>query len=153
MRRQIIVEDPHRTARNRRAPSYISYEPAYYVSNRRSFWEVAWDKSKDFVQVLACAILISGILYGLNWIDDKYSIVSKAKAYFSQVSEPTSKNASAKSHNREYQQEVPISQTKRLTVSCCVCNTQFDATQFSHYAAFDCDCPGCGSILHVENQN
>ncbi len=41
----------------------------------------------------------------------------------------------------------------KLNVVCCVCGYRFDATQFSHYAAFDCDCPGCGSIIHVENHH
>ena len=145
---------PHRAVRNRCEPSYIRNEPSPYIRNSAGFMQTVWGKFKDFVPMLGGIILGVGIVYGLNWLDDKYSIVSRVKACFSSAPEAFSKKESIKHGEHELQQEVPASQHPRFFVICPFCGTRFDVTQFAQrYSAFDCDCPNtnCRRILHVEN--
>lgn len=149
---EVIVEDPHRPARNRNTPTYARYEPSPYIRNRPGFWEVVWDKLKDLVPMLGGIILGLGIVYGLNWLDDKYSICAKAKAYFSGASEAATKDELEAHYDQGLSQEAPPSPTT-WTIICCVCNARLDASHLRHLRSFDCSCPNCGSNLHVENQN
>ena len=103
-------------------------------------------------KALGIAMLIAWAVIGFNWLDDHYSwgIGSKIKSYF--VSDSSEKSTVERiCHSEALPTNDIVPQPTKLTVVCCVCKIRFDATQFSHYAAFDCDCPGCGSILHVEN--
>jgi len=153
---QIIVEDPHRAARNMRVSSYSRYEPSSYLRNSAGFWQTVWDKFKNSVPSLGGIILGLGLVYGLNWVDDKYSIVSRVKAYFSSTSDEIPQNESSKYCQRELEQDVPASRNSSYLIVCPVCGTQFDVTEFAQrYSAFDCDCPNvnCRRILHVENNH
>ena len=153
---QIIVEDPHRAVRNIRASSYSRHEPSSYLRNSAGFWQTVWDKFKYSVPALGGIILGLGLVYGLDWVDDKYSIVSRVKAYFSSASNEISKNESSKYCQQELGQDVPASQNSSYFIVCPVCGTQFDVTEFARrYSAFDCDCPNmnCRRILHVENNH
>jgi hypothetical protein len=105
-------------------------------------------------KVIGISVLFVWAAIGLNWLDDhcSWDIGSKIRSYF--VSDSSKKSTGEKAcHNETLPADEIVPQTPKLTVVCCVCNTRFDATQFSHYAAFDCDCPGCGRILHVENNH
>ena len=105
-------------------------------------------------KVLGISMLIVWAAIGFNWLDDHYSwgVVTKVKSYFVPDSSKKSTGEMVCRSEALAANDIEPRPTK-LTVVCCVCNTRFDATQFSHYAAFDCDCPGCGEILHVENHH
>lgn len=146
---QIVVEDPHRRDRNGHAytPSHYATQPRYVAFPQAEEEHWIW-------KVLGIAMLIALAFIGLNWLDGHYSwgIGSKIKSYF--VSDSSKNSIEQRICPNETQQTKDTTrQPVKLTVVCCVCNTRFDGSQFSHYAAFDCDCPGCGSILHVENHN
>ena len=143
---------PHRAVRNRCEPSCIRNEPLPYIGNRAGFWEAALGKLKDFVPMLGGLLLGVGVVYGLNWLDDKYSICARAKAYFSGASEVATMNESEAHYDRELWQEVSASPTT-WTIICCVCSSRLDASHLRHLRSFDCSCPNCGSNLHVETQN
>ena len=143
---------PHRAVRNRCEPSYIPNELTTCISNRTAFCRTVWDKLKDLVPMLGGIILGLGIVYGLNWLDDKYSICAKAKAYFSGASEAATKDEPEAHYDQGLSQEAPPSPTT-WTIICCVCNARLDASHLRHLRSFDCSCPNCGSSLHVENQN
>jgi len=145
---------PRRVGRNMDASSYNRYESSSYLRNSAGFWQTVWGKFKYSVPVLGGMIFGLWLVYGLDWVDDKYSIVSRVKAYFSSASDEISKNESSKYCQRELEQDVPASQNSSYFIVCPVCGTQFDVTEFAQrYSAFDCDCPNvnCRRILHVEN--
>lgn len=152
---QIIVEDPHRAARNMRSSSYSRYEPSSYRRNRTDFWQTVWDKFQYCLLVLASMILGVGLANGLDWVDDKYSICAKVKTYFSSASKDASKNESVKRCEREFERDVPVSQNSRYFVTCPFCSTQFDVTELgTRYFVFDCHCPNpnCMRVFRVENR-
>lgn len=152
---QIIVEDPHRTARNMRSSSYSRCETSSYRRNRTNFWQTVWDKFQYCIPVLASVILGVGLVHGLDWVDDKYLIRAKVKAYFSSASKDSSKNESEKRCEREWERNVPVSQRSRYFVTCPFCSTQFDVTEIgTRYFVFDCQCsnPNCMRVFRVENR-
>jgi len=63
-------------------------------------------------------ILGVGLANGLDWVDDKYSIREKVKAYFSSASKDAPKNESVKRCEREFERDVPVSQNSRYFVTC-----------------------------------
>ena len=149
---EVIVEDPHRPSRNRYVPAHTRYEPSSYISDRPGFWEVMWDKSKDFALLLAGAVLMIGIINVMNWVDDKYSICAKAKAYISGESKEATKSKTATHYERGLQGEKTLPPTA-LTITCCECNSFLDASAYGHLSSFSCVCPMCGTSLYVEKIN
>lgn len=145
---------PDEVAQEYLPPREIDSETDYV--GKFGAWLTVWDKFKYLVPALGGIILGLGLVYGLDWVDDKYSIRAKVKAYFSSASEDATKNESIKCCERGLVQDVPVSQKSSYFVVCPFCGTQFDVTEFvQRYSAFDCDCPNvnCRLILHVENSH
>ena len=98
-------------------------------------------KAKKFFKCLFYVSLIAMFMIyvlvpGMRWLDEQYSILSKAKAIVSGY------------HDDSTQEEAPT-QNDKLTIICCVCKAEVDVSHMKHLRSFDCSCPQCESKLHV----
>lgn len=142
----------YRAARNMRSSSCSRYEPSSYRRYRTDFWKSVWDKFQYCIPVLAGMILGFGLVHGLDWVDDKYSIRAKVKAYFSGESEVAAKDELAMQYGRDLLHETSAPQTTAIVrLTCCSCGTVFDFYRHRDDAKeFWASCPSCYSNLRCE---
>lgn len=143
----IVVEDPHRPFRSGYSTGYVNRERTSVARHLGGFADRIGDKITELLPMLGVLVFAVGLIWGVSWFNDRYSIVSKVESFF-KGKEELCVDSDMNAPRQETSQHAST-----LVVSCCKCNARFEIdTTRNGQDGIQVVCPRCaGQLIVVQN--
>lgn len=116
----IVVEDPHRPFRSGYSTGYVNRERTSVSRHLGGIADTIGDKITELLPLLGGMVFAAGLIWGVSWLNDRYSIFSKVESFFKGKEElcvDSKMNASRQGTSQR---------ASTLAVVCCKCNARIE---------------------------